>query len=122
MDIHCKVAAALSIALSLFELFVISLMAMFLGSLIALLGTHNELMRFIAAFGGAILAGFALVAGVNLVAAVCFLRGSQVARIWLILVNGLMLLKFPIGTLIGGYTLWALLRPLPARLATAQPV
>ncbi len=111
MDTHCRIAAGLNIALCLFELFVISLLAVFLSSIVALVGLDWPLFRFIAAFGGTLLSALAVIALVNLVAAIAYLRGSQLARIWLLLVNALMLLKFPLGTLVGGYTLWALLRP-----------
>jgi hypothetical protein len=66
-----------------------------------------------AVFGAAFIGLFALLALVELVAAICYLRGSKGARIWLIVFNVLFLFNFPVGTALGGYCLWALLRRPP---------
>ncbi len=42
-----------------------------------------------------------------------YLKGSSTARSWLILTNILMLIAFPIGTIIGVYSLWAILKEDP---------
>jgi len=110
MDIHCKIAAGLSIAVASLELLVLAIMAAFLGGVASFSGLEMPFLGWFAAFGSVFIGLFALLALVELVAAICYLRGSKGARIWLIVFNVLFLFNFPVGTLLGGYCLWALLR------------
>jgi len=113
MDIHCKIAAGLSIAVASLELLMLAIMAAFLGGVATFSGLEMPFLAGFAAFGSIFIGLFALLALVELVAAICYLRGSKGARIWLIVFNVLFLFNFPVGTLLGGYCLWALLRRPP---------
>lgn len=113
MDIHCKIAAGLSIAVASLELLMLAAMAAFLAGFASLPGLNIPFMAGFAAFGSVFIGLFVLLALVELVAAICYLRGSKGARIWLIVFNVLFLFNFPVGTLLGGYCLWALLRRPP---------
>jgi len=115
MDTHCKIAAAISIAVAGLELMVLTLMAlMFLG--VAGAGLMPQAMPFggvlagFMVFGSVMMGFFALLALAQLAAGIFYLRGSSAARIWLIVFNALMLFNFPVGTLLGGYCIWALVR------------
>lgn len=115
MDIHCKIAAGISIAVAGLELLVLTLMAlMFLG--VAGVGMMPDAMPFGAVmagfmvFGSVMMGCFALLALAQLAAGIFYLRGAAAARIWLIVFNVLLLFNFPVGTLLGGYCIWALVR------------
>jgi hypothetical protein len=47
------------------------------------------------------------------IAGVALLKGSRIARVFVIVISALGLFSFPVGTLIGAYSLWALLRKQP---------
>jgi hypothetical protein len=122
MDTHRNLAAWLAIGTGAFGLLAISAWSLFAAGVAALIGVSLPVWGFLAAFGlliGVVLAGFALV---DVVAGIFYLRErSPVARFWLLFSSAFALLRFPLGTAVGAYTLWALLRDspedLPARRA-----
>ena len=111
MDSHGKIAAALHIINGLFWLLTLLVFALVFGGVAALAGIDQTadgkaVMNIVAGLATALAVTIALVG----VAAVLYLQGSAAARIWLIVFSALALLNIPIGTAIGGYSLWALLR------------
>jgi hypothetical protein len=115
MDIHRKIAAGIHIALAGFELLVLAFVTLvFMGVLGAGMMPQalplDAMLAGFMVFGSVMLACFALLALAQLAAAICFLRGSSAARVWLIVFSVLMLFNFPVGTLLGGYCIWALVR------------
>ena len=56
---------------------------------------------------------FGLTAITELVGAVMLLRGSDFGRVMTMVFSGLQLFNIPIGTAVGAYSLWALLRKVP---------
>lgn len=113
MDIHHRAAAILHIVSSVLALCMI--LVFFLAvSGFAVFGAGTGASGLVFGFGTVFLGVMAVPALADLVAAIAFLRGSATARIFLIVFGALDLLAFPWGTLIGVYTLWALLRKVPA--------
>lgn len=113
MDTHHRAAAILHIVTSVLALCMI--LVFFLAvSGFAVFGRDAGVPGFVFGIGTVFLGVMAVPVLVDLVAAIAFLKGSANARIVLIVLSVLDLLAFPWGTLIGAYTLWALLRRLPA--------
>jgi len=115
-DTHGKTAAALHIAMAILDLVLLALVALVFGGVAAIIGLGNDheataIATLIATIFGMVTALLALFSVAELVAAILYLRGSEGARIWLIVISALSLLHIPFGTIIGLYSLWALLRP-----------
>lgn len=115
-DNHGRIAAGLHIAIAVFDLFVLAAVALFFGGMTALLGLGGDpgvatAASFVAAFLGVLTVLLASVSVVQLVAGILYLRGSPGARLWLLVLSAFLLLHFPVGTAVGAYSLWALLRP-----------
>lgn len=109
MNIHQKITAWLSIASGMITLLVLAILFLFFGSVLAFVHLDHSVTAMVAGFGtilGVLFGSFALA---DILAGVFYLRGSKVAEVCLILFNVLQLFAFPIGTLIGGYSLWAIL-------------
>jgi hypothetical protein len=117
IDTHTRVAAILHIVLGLMTLACLAFVTVVFG----LMGwfLHGQLAP---ASVGAFLAGIGLlVMGVigslglaQALAGALLLRGRPGARIAVIVFGVLSLANVPIGTVVGAYTLWALLREPPA--------
>ena len=58
---------------------------------------------------------FALLLATEIIAGIALLKGSPTGRVFVLAFGVLQLLNFPIGTVIGIYTLWALLGTRPAQ-------
>lgn len=108
MNIHKQIAAWLSIVLGAISLVVMLVVFLFLGGLAAFVGDATVTGVF-AILGTFIFFFVGFFAVADIVAGILYLRGSSAARVWLIISNILFLLGFPLGTLIGAYSLWALL-------------
>lgn len=108
MNVHKQIAAWLSIVLGAISLMVMLVMFLFLGGVAAFVGDATVTGIF-AILGTFIFFFFGFFAAADIVAGILFLRGSSGARIWLIISNVLFLFGFPLGTLVGAYSLWALL-------------
>ena len=110
---HRTIAAWLAIIFG-----VLGLPAFLVGLALAIGGPmlvhHLQLPAWLAVIGpiGGFFFGLAgLFALLDIVAGVGVLRGSRaLAQTWLIISSVISLLKFPLGTAIGAYTLWALMR------------
>lgn len=115
-DIHTRVAAILHIvvgALSLFVLLVIGAMVAAVGVYGTSFGIERDLADVVGGIGMIVVTGFALAAILEIVGAVLLMRGSDTGRILTLVFSVLHLLNVPLGTAIGAYSLWALLRKAP---------
>lgn len=127
MDMHRRNAAWLAIIMGGVDLLVLAFLAIVLilmGGALALLEPH--FLGLASLIGGAVFALFFLFFGVfgiaDILAGYFYLKGAAPARVWLIITNAINLLGFPIGTLIGAYSLWAILRePAPEALQRDFP-
>lgn len=112
MDTHHRAAAILHIVTSVLALCIILVFVLAVGGA-AVFGREAGVPGFMFGIGTVFLGVLAVPVLANLIAAIAFLKGSANARIVLIVFAVLGLPAFPWGTLIGAYTLWALLRKLP---------
>ena len=112
MDIHTRIVAVLHIVLGALGAAVPLLMGLVLGGAAAFM-RNAHLPGFVIGLGAVFLGFFILLALVDVIAGVALLKGSRTARVFIIVISALGLLNFPFGTLIGAYSLWALLRKQP---------
>jgi hypothetical protein len=115
MDIHRQVAGWLAIVMGLLGLVTIATIVLIFGSIAALVGLDGQLANVLASIGGIVAGLLALFALADIVAGIFYLRGSTFAKFWLILSNLLFLFAVPVGTAVGAYSLWAILRT-PVRI------
>ena len=116
LDSHSRIAAVLHIglgALSLCVLLVIGAMAAAVGVYGETFGLDKELGAMIGGIGMIVVISFALFAVLEIVGAVMLMRGNDSGRVITLAFSVLHLVNIPIGTAIGGYSLWALLRNAP---------
>jgi hypothetical protein len=123
IDTHVRVAAWLHIALGAIWVCVLAFFGLFFGAFGAFVGasahgTDAGLLAWIAGFGVALFL-FALAFPVlEIVGGVMLLGGSTAGRVITIVFSVLELINIPFGTIIGVYSLWALLREVPQPLST----
>lgn len=119
LDIHTRVVAALHIVCGLLTLAVPLAIAAFFTAFFNFAPNLGDqgVIGLITAIGGAILIPFILLGLGQMVAGICLLGGGRTARGFVIAFGILHLINIPIGTAIGAYTLWALLRPAPPPVA-----
>ncbi|MBC3882537.1 hypothetical protein H8K35_14175 [Undibacterium sp. LX40W] len=108
MNIHKQIAAWLAIVMGVVSLLVMLVVFLFLGGVAAFVGDATVTGVF-ALLGTFIFFFVGFFAVADIIAGILYLRGSSGARIWLIISNILFLFGFPFGTLVGAYSLWALL-------------
>jgi hypothetical protein len=125
LDIHVRVAAWLHIVLGALAASVLTLAAMMFGLFGAYASTQPQggIVGWFLGFGAIVVGFFVALAAFEIVGAVMLLRGSTAGRVITIVYSVLGLLGFPIGTIVGVYSLWALLREAPVAPApmAAQP-
>jgi hypothetical protein len=120
MDIHTRITAALHIVIGVLGasmMLVFALGTNWIGHFIASsAGGDAAVPNFFFGFGAALAGFFALLLATEAIAGIALLKGSQTGRVFTIVFSVLGLLNFPIGTVVGVYSLWALLgnRPAPA--------
>lgn len=122
MDIHRQLAAWLAIAAGALGLLTVLGMVLLISGVVVAAGIDTNEMRVFAFLIKAVCGVIGVLSLADIIAGICYLRGSQVARGWLIVTNILFLLAFPLGSLIGAYSLWAMLRTVaaPARDGTTE--
>lgn len=123
MDIHTRIVAVLHIVIGVIGIAMLMIGAIAMRGLAYFLdakGADAHTFAFVSEIGSAFMAVFGLLLVAEIIAAVALLRGSSIGRIFVIVFGVLSLFKFPFGTALGGYTLWALLRKQPA--ATAEVI
>jgi hypothetical protein len=116
MDLHTRVAAILHIVSGALLLLVFAVLGAMVGAFGALgpsIGVDRDLAAWVGGLGILFLGIFALLAVTEIVGASLLLRGSDVGRVITIVFSVLSLLNVPIGTALGAYSLWALLRTVP---------
>jgi len=128
LDTHTRVAACLHIVLAVLGLLFLLAMGALVGAFGALgpdFGIDRQIAEWVGGVGILFIGLFALLPVLEIVGAVLLLRGSDTGRLFTIVFSVLSLVNIPIGTVIGAYSLWALLRtkpPLPpAPLAAPVP-
>jgi hypothetical protein len=128
LDTHTRVAACLHIVLAVLALLFLMAMGALIGAFGALgpgYGVDRQIAEWVGGVGILFVGLFALLPVLEIIGAVLLLRGNDTGRIFTIVFSVLSLVNIPIGTAIGAYSLWALLRkkpPLPsAPLPTPMP-
>lgn len=107
-----RVAALLHGAVSLFAMALVGTLWMAAASIAALVG-GTFISGLLQMFGTPMALVVLAAAALQLVAALAMARGWVWGRIVIAGYSVLLLLVFPIGTAVGGFTLWALFRPRP---------
>jgi hypothetical protein len=115
VDIHVRVAAWLHVALGVIAACVLGIVGLSFGVFGAAAGAsaHGQdagVLGWIAGFGVALLLLLMAFPVLEIVGGVLLLGGSAAGRIITIVFSILSLINIPIGTAIGAYSLWALLR------------
>ncbi len=127
LDTHARIAAWLHIVLGALGVCVIGLMSLaltFFGGVIGAtaLGPAAGVPGWIAGLGFATLLFLLVFPLMEIVGGVLLLGGSAAGRVLTLVFSVLGLLNFPIGTAIGAYSLWALLRQQPQAAAPGSVV
>ncbi|HEY0064058.1 MAG TPA: hypothetical protein VGC21_18220 [Telluria sp.] len=105
MNTHHRIAAILHIVSGALASGTVLLLMIFMN---ALLGTTPDVPAWLMSLGNVLALPFLVLAVGQIVAGICFLNGKPLARVFLLIYSCLSLLNFPIGTVIGAYTIWAL--------------
>ncbi len=113
MNIHLKIASALHIACGALTLAFLALAVLIVRGVFPIMDIEPPFVTLAAAVGTFVMGLFLLVGAAQLLAGIFGYRGSAGARIWLVVFSVLSLFNAPLGTAIGAYSLWALLRKAP---------
>jgi hypothetical protein len=116
IDSHVRIAAILHIvmgAIALLVLLVVGAIVAAVGTFGMSLGLERDVTAWVGGVGMLLVALFAVIVIAEIVGGVMLLRGSELGRAMTIVFSALSLLNIPIGTAIGAYSLWALLRAVP---------
>jgi len=114
MDQHRNIAAAIAIIEGLLGLMALLVVFLFFGGIAYIANMEPAVAGLMMAVGGAIAVFVGTFTLLNVIAGISYLRSrSTLARAWLAFHALMNLFGFPIGTVIGGYTLWAILRDCP---------
>ena len=127
IDTHVRVAAWLHIALGLLGVCVLGLLGMFFGVFGAVVGAsvHGSdagVLGWIAGLGATLFLFIAAFPVLEVVGGVMLLNASPVGKVITIIFSVLGLINIPIGTVVGIYSLWALLREIPQPLPSTVVV
>ncbi|MES2298852.1 MAG: hypothetical protein V4582_17540 [Pseudomonadota bacterium] len=120
MDTHQRIVAILHLIHGVLIALVLLLLALFFGAVMSVGSLDGSVRHIFGAVGALVFAPFIAMAIAQIIAAVYLLQGSRAARPWIIVFGALSLLNFPIGTALGVYTLWALLRTDPKATLIAR--
>lgn len=112
MDIHTRIVAVLHIVFGALGVAVPLFFGLALGGVAAFM-PDVRIPGIAFGLGALFLGFFILLALVDVIAGIALLKGSRNARVFVIVIGALGLFSFPWGTLLGIYTLWALLRKQP---------
>ena len=128
IDTHVRVAAWIHIVMGALAVCVLAVFGLMVGAFGAVMGAashgHDEgmVLGAIAGFGAVVFLFIMVFPALEIIGGVLLLRGSPVGKVLTIIFSILSLLNFPIGTVAGGYSLWALLREVPQPMpANVQP-
>lgn len=108
LDKHVTILGWLYIGLSIFTLFMgVMIFMVLLGA--GLLSTDSEAMSVLAIVGVFVLGLMSVISVPGIIAGWGLLKRKSWARILALVIGFLNLMSIPFGTLLGGYTIWALL-------------
>jgi len=119
IDTHVRVAAWLHIVLGALAASTLLFLGLFFGVFGAIAANTAQdaqastVFAWIGSLGAAFLLFFIGLAALEIVGGVLLLRGSPAGRVITLIFSILGLLNIPIGTAVGVYSLWALLRAVP---------
>jgi hypothetical protein len=118
IDTHVRVAAWLHIALGVIAVGVLALVGMFFGVFGAAVGASAQgsdanVLGWIAGLGATLFLFIAAFPALEILGGVMLLNASPVGKVLTIIFSVLGLINIPIGTVVGIYSLWALLREIP---------
>ena len=126
IDTHVRVAAWLHIVMGALAACTLLFIGLAFGAFGAFVvgAAHDAqatgVLALIGGLGATFLFFFIGLAALEIAGAAMLLNGSAGGRVLTIIFSVLALLNFPIGTAIGAYSLWALLRAVPAVPAPAR--
>ncbi|MEO7493656.1 MAG: hypothetical protein ABIT83_01185 [Massilia sp.] len=109
MNIHIRVVGALHIVIGALALAVLVALYCFFSAVLDLFGISGDFARTLAGLASAVAIPVALIGLGQILAAVLMLCGVRWARVFVIVFAIVGLVNVPIGSVIGLYTLWALL-------------
>jgi len=125
IDTHVRVAAWLHIVLGVLAVGVLGLVGLFFGAFgaaAASASTHGAqagVLGWIAGFGLVVFLFIMAFPVLEIVGGVMLLGGSPAGKVITIIFSVLGLVNIPIGTAVGIYSLWALLREVPPPVPAA---
>ncbi len=126
IDTHVRVAAWLHIVLGVLAIGVVGLAGLIFGvfgaaaASAATQGTAAGVFGWIAGFGLALFLIIMAFPVLEIVGGVMLLGGSPAGKVITIIFSVLNLINVPIGTAVGIYSLWALLREIPQPMPSAM--
>ena len=124
IDTHARVAAWLHIAMGALAVSLLALFGLLFGAFGALGvtegGIHAGIFGWLAGLGAVILLVVMAFPALEILGGVLLLQGNPAGRVITIVFSVLGLINIPFGTVVGVYSLWALLRDVP-RAADAVP-
>jgi len=127
IDTHVRIAAWLHIALGAIAVCVLVLLGMVFGVFgAAMVGASTNsadagILGWIAGFGATLFLMILAFPVLEIIGGALLLKGSPAGKVITLIFSVLGLINIPIGTAIGIYSLWALLREVPAPSAVAMP-
>jgi hypothetical protein len=127
IDTHVRVAAWLHIALGALWVCIWGFIGLFVGAFGAIAGIASHglgalVLAWIAGFGVVLFLVLLAFPVLEIVGGVMLLSGSTAGRAITILFSVLELINFPFGTVVGIYSLWALLREIPQPVPQPLPM
>jgi len=109
MNIHHRIVATLHILFGVFGLLLVALVYVSVEFAFHFAPLDDGVRELVTCILGVIALPVLIVCGGEIFAAILYLGGKLGARPWLIAFGALQFINFPFGTLLGIYTLWALL-------------
>ncbi|WP_426169701.1 hypothetical protein [Pseudoduganella sp. R-34] len=110
LDNHSRIAAIAHIVLGFLSLLLVACLAVFFHALAEIVRNAPGVVEFITGAGTIILGLLVALCLLQIGSAIAYLKGSRAARTPLIIFSIVALFNVPVGTVTGGYSLWALLR------------
>lgn len=115
MENHVTAVGALSIGLSIFGILIGGFVFVFLAGVGFVV--HDEDAAPILAIVGLFVGAFLCILSIpGIIGGIGLFKRKEWARILVLITSALHLLNFPIGTAIGGYSIWVLVKPETIRL------
>ena len=125
IDTHVRVAAWLHIVMGALAVSTLLFIGLAFGAFGAFMASAandphaSGMLAWIGGFGATLLIFFIGLAALEIAGAAMLLSGNGGGRVLTIIFSILALVNFPIGTVIGVYSLWALLRQVPVVVVPA---